>query len=70
MSKLEDKLSASVKARPVPRSTDKTAAKPLPRKRPAVPVPASPTPSVEVPESAPAADQAERPLHPRRVWPD
>lgn len=68
MSKLEDKLSASVKARPVPRSTDKTAAKPLPRKRPAVP--ASPTPSVEVPESAPAPDQAERPLHPRRVWPD
>lgn len=68
MSKLEDKLSASIKARPVARSTDKTAAKPSPRKHPALP--ASPLPSVEVPESAPAAEQAVRPLHPRRVWPD
>lgn len=68
MSKLEDKLSASVKARPLPRSADKIAAKPSPRKRPAVP--ASPSPSVEVPASAPAAVQAVRPLHPRRVWPD
>lgn len=68
MSKLEDKLSASVKARPAPRSTDKTAAKTSPQKRSAVPV--SPSPSVEVPESAPAANQAVRPLHPRRVWPD
>jgi hypothetical protein len=68
MSKLEDKLSASIKARPVTRSTDKTAAKPSPRKRPAVT--ASPLPSEEAPESAPAAEEALRPLHPRRVWPD
>lgn len=68
MSKLEDKLSASIKAMPVPRSKDKTTAKPSPRKRPEVP--ASPPPSAEVTESAPAANQAVRPLHPRRVWPD
>ena len=66
MSKLEDKLAASIKP-------GKTAAAPERRPRPATRKPAkAPAEAVTKASTAPqpAPSDSARPLHPRRVWPD
>lgn len=73
MSRLEDKLSASIKpAKGKATSTARTAAKA--GRPPQVAKPAPPARGAGLPESDAArlAETGEpaRPLHPRRVWPD
>lgn len=65
MSKLEDKLAASIKP-------GKTDAAPARRPRPATRTPAkAPAQAVAAtPAPQPTPNQPARPLHPRRVWPD
>jgi hypothetical protein len=79
MSKLEDKLAASIKTTPATAPVAKAEKKPRPRKpaqRPETPaeatqasaaqtiaVPAAAAPAIAAPTSTPS-------LHPRRVWPD
>jgi hypothetical protein len=66
MSKLEDKLAASIKP-------GKAAAAPERRPRPATRKPAKPPAeamAVPAPAPEPVPNAPARPLHPRRVWPD
>jgi hypothetical protein len=72
MSKLEDKLSASIKpnkGKATPTAKVTKVARP-----PQAPKPRPPAQEMVAPEPAPArpaeAKEPERPLHPRRVWPD
>ncbi|HRH80914.1 MAG TPA: hypothetical protein PLW81_07700 [Thiobacillaceae bacterium] len=73
MSRLEDKLSASIKpAKGKTTPTAKTATKgPRPQKaaKPAPPAPRTkhPEPAAAIPATA---EEPARALHPRRVWPD
>jgi hypothetical protein len=64
MSKLEDKLSASLKpARSKPTPVAKPASRPTTKDR-------APVPREQAPAPAGDKDDVTRPLHPRRVWPD
>ena len=63
MSRLEDKLSASIK----PAKTKTATAKSGQTARPAPPVKRTESPKEK---AADPADTSARPLHPRRVWPD
>lgn len=65
MSKLEDKLSASIKptkGKPMP------AAKAAPARKP--PAAGTSAPASQDPTPLSVTQGQERPLHPRRVWPD
>lgn len=69
MSKLEDKLSASIK----PKKARTAPAAATAAKGPRPPRGAKPVPPLAVQAAAPqpaAAGEAARALHPRRVWPD
>lgn len=73
MSKLEDKLAASIKTPAVdPALAAKAEKKPRARKVVAAGTPAADVGSIDVAPSAmpETAAEAPRALHPRRVWPD